>query len=148
MGLFLYRIIETKGYKMTTCYKEKDQTPHAWGVTMFWSPPRTCQGWPPPTATCTSYHLGPLAIIHLAFRNQGDQSGDDGKRRFPWEELLNGWLCVLDPSLLATESTPEDKHGPWHQKEHSEWPQFAELSEKHPWVPEVWEKWKWGTPLA
>lgn len=46
------------------------------------------------------------------FGSQGDESGDDGERSFPWEEFLNGWLCVLDPSLMAIESAPEDKHGP------------------------------------
>lgn len=43
------------------------------------------------------------------------------------------------PVLIATESAPEDKHGPLTLKEHFEWLAFAELlpragerSEKHP----------------
>lgn len=82
---------------MTTCYKEKDQTPHAEHARGDHHPP---------------LHAHPIIWGPQPFMSQGDQSGDDGERSFPWEELLNGWLCVSDPSRLATESTPEDKHGP------------------------------------
>lgn len=61
-----------------------------------------------------------------------------GRKSFPRKEFLNGWLCVLDPSLIATESAPEDGRTS-DTKEHFEWRDLlsycqgaGERSEKHP----------------